>query len=35
MDFATYQNLIEQNKHRNDDSVIARFYDRSVKTGAA
>lgn len=33
MDFATYQNLIEQNKHRNDDSVIARFYDRSVKTG--
>ncbi len=34
MDFATYQNLIEQNKHRTDDGVLARFYDRVVKTGA-
>lgn len=33
MDFATYQNLIEQNKHLNDDSILARFYDRAVKTG--
>ncbi len=32
MDFATYQNLIEQNKHRIDDGVIARFYDRVIKT---
>ncbi|MBE6443593.1 MAG: hypothetical protein E7020_02875 [Alphaproteobacteria bacterium] len=32
MDFATYQNLIQQNKNKTDDNVIARFYDRSVKT---
>ncbi len=32
MDFATYQNLINQNKQRNDDSITARFYDRAIKT---
>lgn len=32
MDFATYQNLIEQNKSRRCDSLVARFYDRPVKT---
>ncbi len=32
MDFATYQNLIEQNKNRRNDSLVARFYDRPVKT---
>lgn len=32
MDFATYQNLINQNKHRQDDSLSVRFYDKSIKT---
>ena len=32
MDFATYQNLIEQNKNHRNDSLAARFYDRPVKT---
>ena len=32
MDFATYQNLIQQSKNGTDDNVIAKFYDRSVKT---
>ena len=33
MDFATYQNLINQNKHRTEDNVVAKFYDKTVKTG--
>lgn len=32
MDFAAYQRLIEQNKHKSEDNVFARFYDRVVKT---
>lgn len=32
MDFATYQNLINQNKHRQDNSLSVRFYDKAVKT---
>ena len=32
MDFATYQNLITQNKHRQDNSLSARFYDKMLKT---
>ena len=32
MDFATYQNLINQNKHRTEDNIVARFYDRNIKT---
>lgn len=32
MDFDTYQQLIEQNKSHLDDGVVARFYDRAVKT---
>lgn len=32
MDFASYQNLIEQSKHKTEDNVSARFYDRAVKT---
>ena len=32
MDFATYQNLINQNKHRQDNSLSVRFYDKSIKT---
>ena len=32
MDFATYQNLINQNKHRQDDSLSVRFYDKSIKS---
>ncbi|MBQ8676865.1 MAG: hypothetical protein IJ529_00150 [Alphaproteobacteria bacterium] len=33
MDLDIYQQLIEQNKARSNDGVIARFYDRAVKTG--
>ena len=32
MDFATYQNLINQNKHKQDNSLSVRFYDKSIKT---
>ena len=32
MDFATYQNLINQNKHRQDNSLVVRFYDKMIKT---
>ncbi len=32
MDFATYQNLINQNKHRQDNSLSVRFYDKPIKT---
>ncbi len=32
MDFATYQNLIDQTKQHCDDGVIAKFYDRLIKT---
>lgn len=32
MDFATYQNLINQNKQRSDEGLSARFYDKAVKT---
>ena len=32
MDFAIYQNLINQNKHRQDNSLSVRFYDKSIKT---
>ena len=32
MDFATYQNLINQNKHRQDNSLSVRFYDKTIKT---
>ena len=32
MDFATYQNLINQNKHRQDNSFSVRFYDKAIKT---
>ena len=32
MDFATYHNLINQNKHRQDNSLSVRFYDKAVKT---
>ncbi len=32
MDFSTYQKLIEQHKTRQDDNVIARFYDKTIKT---
>ena len=32
MDFATYQNLINQSKHRQDNSLSVRFYDKPIKT---
>ena len=32
MDFATYQNLINQNKHKQDNSLSVRFYDKPIKT---
>ena len=32
MDFATYQNLINQNKHKQDNSLSVRFYDKAIKT---
>lgn len=32
MDFESYQRLIEQNKHKSEENVVARFYDRVVKT---
>lgn len=32
MDFATYQNLINQNKHMQDNSLSVRFYDKPIKT---
>ena len=32
MDFATYQNLINQNRHRQDNSLSVRFYDKLIKT---
>lgn len=34
MDFAIYQKLIEQNAHTVSDGVMARFYDRAIKTSA-
>ena len=33
MDFEAYQKLIEQSKYKNEDNIVARFYDRAVKTG--
>lgn len=33
MDFEAYQKLIEQNKHKNEDNIAARFYDKVIKTG--
>lgn len=32
MDFRTYQNLINKNKHQAEENVVARFYDRTIKT---
>ena len=33
MDFEIFQNLINQNKTQTEDGVVARFYDRIIKTG--
>ena len=33
MDFEIFQNLINQNKSQKEDGVVAKFYDRTIKTG--